>query len=71
MRNAISSYLQTEDVSPISLNKDAKPLSLDLISPNKLISKLKTPSQTGNTFLLTNQTFNTKIKGKSCPHFES
>ena len=71
IRNVISSYLQIENVSPIRLNKEAKPLSLHLTSPNNLISKLKTPSQTENNFLLTNQTFNTKIKGKSRPHFES
>ena len=67
IRNAISSYLQTEYISPINLNKETKPLSVDLISPNNLISKLKTPSQTENRVLLTNQTFNTKIKGKSRP----
>ena len=50
---------------PLNLNKETKPISLDLISQNNLLSKLKTPSQTENRVLYTNQTFNTKIKGKS------
>ena len=42
IRHAISLYLQNEDVALANLNKEIKPLSLDLIPENRLLSKFKT-----------------------------
>ena len=69
--NAISSYIENEDVSPINLNKETKPLTLDVVSQNNSLPKIKTPSQIENEVLLTSQTLNTKIKTKSCHHSKS
>ena len=68
IRNAISSYFENKDVSPINLNKETKPLTLDVVSQNNSLPKIKTPSQIENEVLLTSQTLNTKIKPKSCHH---
>ena len=68
IRNAISSYFENKDVSPINLNKETKPLTLDVVSQNNSLPKIKTPSQIENKVLLTSQTLNTKIKTKSCHH---
>ena len=68
IRNAISSYFENIDVSPINLNKETKPLTLDVVSQNNSLPKIKTPSQIENEVLLTSQTLNTKIKTKSCHH---
>ena len=59
IRNAISSYFENKDVSPINLNKETKPLTLDVVSQNNSLPKIKTPSQTENEVLLTSQTLNT------------
>ena len=68
IRNVISSYFENKDVSPINLNKETKPLTLDVVSQNNSLPKIKTPSQIENEVLLTSQTSNTKIKTKSCHH---
>ena len=68
IRNALSSYLKNKDVSPINLRKETKSLTLDVVSQNISLPKLKTPSQIENEVLLTSQTLNTKIKPKSCHH---
>ena len=48
MVNTISSYLEYKDVSPVNLNKETSPLSLDAVSQNNSISKLKAPLVTEN-----------------------
>ena len=53
-------------VSPINLNKETNPLTLEVVSQSNSLSKLKTSSQIENEVLLTNQTLNIKIKAKSC-----
>ena len=53
--NAISSYIENEDVSPINLNKETKPLTLDVVSQNNSLPNIKTPSQTENEVLLMSQ----------------
>ena len=68
IRNAISSYFENKDVSPINLNKETKPLTLNVVLQNNSSPKIKTPSQIENEVLLTSQTLNTKIKTKSCHH---
>ena len=68
IRNTISSYFENKDVSPINLNKETKALTLDVVSQNNSLRKIKTPSQIENKVLLTNQTLNTKIKTKSFHH---
>ena len=68
IRNVISSYFENKDVSPINLNKETKPLTLDVVSQNNSLPKIKTPSQIENKVLLTSQTLNIKIKTKSCHH---
>ena len=50
-------HVKNEEVSATNLKK-IKPLSL------------KTPSLIENKVLLTNKTFNTKIKGKSHPRYQ-
>ena len=68
IRNVISSYFENKDVSPINLNKETKPLTLDVVSQKNSLPKIKTPSQIENEVLLASQILNTKIKPKSCPH---
>ena len=68
IRNALSSYLKNKDVSPINLRKETKSLTLDVVSQNISLPKLKTPSQIENEALLTSQTLNTKIKAKRRHH---
>ena len=67
IRNAISSYFENKDVSPINLNKETKPLTLDVVSQNNSLPKIKTPSQIENEVLLKSKTLN-KIKTKSRHH---
>ena len=62
IRNASSLYLEIKGVSPIKLNKETNPLTLNVVSQNNSLPKLKSPSQTENDVLLTNQTLNTKIE---------
>ena len=62
IRNAILLYLEIKGVSPIKLNKETNPLTLNVVSQNNSLPKLKTPSQIENDVLLTNQTLNIKIK---------
>ena len=59
MVNTISSYLEYKDVSPVNLNKETSPLSLDAVSQNNSISKLKAPLVTENKNLLSNQILST------------
>ena len=68
IRNAISSYFENKDVSPINLNKETKPLTLDVVSQNNSLPKIKTPSQIENEVLLKSKTLNSKIKTKSRHH---
>ena len=68
IRNAVSSYFENKDVFPINLNKETKPPSLDVVSQNNSLPKIKTPSQIEKEVLLTSQTLNTKIKTKSRHH---
>ena len=68
IRNVVSSYFENKDVSPINLNKETKPPSLDVVSQNNSLPKIKTPSQIEKEVLLTSQTLNTKIKTKSRHH---
>ena len=55
IRNAISLYFENKDVSPINLNKETKPLTLDVVSQNNSLPNIKTPSQIENEGLLTSQ----------------
>ena len=55
IRNAISLYFENKDVSPINLNKETKPLTLDVVSQNNSLPNIKTPSQIENEVLLTSQ----------------
>lgn len=57
--NTISSYFEYIDVSPVNVNKEAKQLSLDAISKNNSLSKLKALSKTESKHLLTNRTLHT------------
>ena len=42
IRNAISLYFENKDVSPINLNKETKPLTLDVVSQNNSLPNIKT-----------------------------
>ena len=68
IRNLISWYFENKDVSPINLNNERKSLTLDVVSQNNSLRKIKTPSRIENEGLLTSETLNTKIKTRSCDH---